>query len=267
MKLGRELRPAKFRGMRFLAPYFFCLLCVAGHGRDQPPPAKPVIPPPAEKEKAIELEPFKVHEKPIISFAVDIVVRNDPATGRVTRIFITRVLPRTDAERAGLREGDEIVSLDGVAVKGLDATVAAGSPLGRFLLGRDPGDTLTFGVVMRRTRECTLRAAVQENSRVGFAADFVVYADPQTKRAERIFISRVRPGSDAAQAGLQNGDEVLKFGDLPVPGLDSSLAPESPLGRLLVDRKPGATLRLETAGLRPQEIRLKAQRGLPFVMR
>ncbi|MDQ5977328.1 MAG: hypothetical protein QG602_300 [Verrucomicrobiota bacterium] len=248
--------------MNFPVLALVLLLPVAVHGKDGPQPAVP-----REKDKAIELEPFKIHEKPIISFAVDIVVRTDPATGSVTRIFITRVLPRTDAERAGLREGDEIVSLDGVAVKGLDATVAAGSPLGRFLLGRDPGDSLKFGVVMRRTQECTLRAAVQENTRVGFAADFVVYVDPQTKQVGKVFISRVRPESDAEKADLQKGDEVLKFDELTVPGLDSALTPESPLGRLLVGRKPGTTLRLETAGLRTKEVTLKAQRGLPFATR
>ncbi len=245
----------------------FCLLGVAGHGRDQPPTPKPAIPPPAEKEKAIELEPFKVHEKPIISFAVDIVIHTDPVSRNVTRILITRVLPRTDAERAGLQPGDEIVKLGGTPVQGLDATVVAGSPLGRLLLGRDPGDVLDFEIHTRRRQEHTLRAARHENAAVTFDIDFTVYADPATKRVSKIFISRVRPDTDAEKAGLRKGDEIVELDDQPVGGLDSALTPESPLGRLLLGRQPGETAKFTIVMARTQEVPLKAQRGLPFNLR
>ncbi len=234
------------------------LLTLAAMGKDPAPPAKP------DREPVIELEPLMVHEKPIISFAVDIVIKADPATKTVNRIFITRVLPRTDAERAGLQAGDEIMQLDGTPVKGLDATVAAGTELGRHLLGRDPGEALRFQIFMSRTLACTLRAAEQDNAPTAFATDLVVHANPQTRQVDRIFVSRVRPGSDAEKSGLQKGDEIVKLDDQPVAGLDSALSPESPLGRLLLNRRAGDALRLEAATLRSQEFTLKAQRGLPF---
>jgi C-terminal processing protease CtpA/Prc len=223
-------------------------------GRQTPPPAK---------EKPLELEPMKIHEKPIISFAIDIVVYASPDNKAVTRIFITRVLPGTDAERAGLRQGDEIISLDGTPAKGMDPVIAAESPLGRLLLNRPPGDSMKFEVFTRRVQDHTLRAPHGQDAG-SFGLDLLVYAQPETKRVDRMFIGRVWPGSDAEKAGLRTNDEILKLDGAPVQGMVSPVTPDSALGRLLLNRKPGDALRFETAILRTQEFTLRAQRGLPF---
>lgn len=220
-------------------------------------------PVPPAKEKPIELEPMKIHEKPIIAFAVDIVIYTGTDNKAVTRIFITRVLPDTDAERAGLQQGDEILKLEGTPVKGMDPLVAAGSPLGRLLLNRPPGDTMRFEVFTRRVQDHTLRA-IKGKTETGFGLDLMVFADPETKRVDRIFIGRVWPDSDAEKAGLQMNDEILKLDGGPVRGMDSLVTPDSALGRLLLNRKPGETLKFETAALRTKELTLRAQRGLPF---
>ena len=128
-----------------------CLAPVAGKEKDRPPP-------PLADDKIVVLEPFKVTGSPIISFAIDIVVYGNPKTKKVNRIFIDRVVPDTDAERAGLQAGDEIVKLDGVAVKDMDAEVSRDSGLGKIFLNRTPGEPLKLEVITRRTEHFTLRA-------------------------------------------------------------------------------------------------------------
>lgn len=136
--------------MKCLPVLLVLLLIATVTGKDgAPAPAK---------EKPLELEPVQVRENAIISFAIDIVIHGDRETKLVNRIFITHVRSDTDAERAGLQVGDEIVKLDGVPVKGMDSRVAEGSPLGRILLARDPGDDLKLEVITRRTQNFTLRA-------------------------------------------------------------------------------------------------------------
>jgi S1-C subfamily serine protease len=115
-------------------------------------------PPPPTSEKVLVLDPIKIHGSPIISFAIDIAVYADPDTKKVDRIFIKRVLPDTDAERAGLQAGDEIVKLDDVAVKEFDAVVSVETPLGKILLNRRPGEPLKLEVIARRTQQFTVRA-------------------------------------------------------------------------------------------------------------
>lgn len=247
----------RIRSLRFLSVLLALLPATAAVGKQTAPP---------KGEKPIELEPMRIHEKPIISFAVDIVIYTGTDNKAVTRIFITRVLPGTDAERAGLRQGDEILKLDRVPVKGMDPVVAAESPLGRLLLNRPPGDTMKFEVFTRRVQDHTLRAG-REKSAGSFGLGLLVYAHPETKRVDRMFIERVEPGSDAQKAGLQKGDEILQLDGAPVQGMDSLVTPDSALGRLLLDRQPDDALKFEVAILRTQEFTLRAQRGLPFAIR
>lgn len=134
------------------APLLLALLCLA------PLSAKDKAPSPPVGDKILVLEPLKIQGSPIISFAIDITVYADPETKKVSRIFIARVLPDTDADKAGLKAGDEIVKMDGTAVKDFDAVVSIDSPLGKTLLNRAVGDPLRLEVITRRTEQFTLRA-------------------------------------------------------------------------------------------------------------
>jgi S1-C subfamily serine protease len=120
--------------------------------------AKDKNPSPPPDDKVLVLEPIKIQGSPILSFAIDITVYADPKTKKVNRIFISRVHPDTDAEKAGLQAGDEIVKLDGVAVKEFDAVVSVETPLGQILLNRHPGEPLKLEVLTRRTQQFTVRA-------------------------------------------------------------------------------------------------------------
>jgi len=135
--------------MKFPVALLFLLLFTAVWGKDTPP---------VVNEKPVVLEPFKVRDNAIISFAIDIVIYASPETRTVTHIVISRVRPGTDAERAGLQAGDEIVKLDGEPVKGLDPRVVKDSPLGKILLNRDPGEPLKLEIITHRTEHFVLHA-------------------------------------------------------------------------------------------------------------
>lgn len=112
----------------------------------------------AVDDKIVVLEPMKITGTPIISFAVNIRIYMDPDTRKVDRLFITKVWPDSDAERAGLQVGDEILTLDGKAVREFDAQVSVNTPLGKIFLDRAPGEPLKLEVITRRTEKVTLRA-------------------------------------------------------------------------------------------------------------
>lgn len=225
-----------------------------------PAPGKDAVPPP--KDKPIELDPLRIHEKPIISFAVDIVVFSRAEDRTVNKIFIEAVLPDTDAQWAGLQKGDEIVKLDGQPVKGLPAVLVADSPLGRLLLGRRVGDPMIFEIFTSRQREYLLHA--MPGNPTTFGIDLGIALSATTRRVERAFITRVRPGSDAEKAGLRAEDEIIKLDGLPVEGMAPDVGADSQLGRLLLGRPVGDTIRMEIVTRRAQEIKLRAQRGLPW---
>jgi len=103
---------------------------------------------------------------------------------------------------------------------------------------------------------------------ISYAIDITIYADPKTKKVNRIFIARVLPHTDAEQAGLQRGDEIVKIGGIAVTELDSRVAPDSALGRIFLNRDPGEPLDLEVLVRRPERFTLRAQRGsLPDQLR
>ena len=121
-------------------------------------PAFSMDAPPSTDEKVLKLDPLKIRENAIIAFAVDIIIYVEPETRKVSHIFLTKIHPGTDADKAGLKEGDEIVKLDGQPVKGLDPRIVKDSPLGQILLNRTPGEPLNLEVITHRTQEFTLRA-------------------------------------------------------------------------------------------------------------
>lgn len=115
------------------------------------------VAPPAD-DKVVKLEPFKIRDNAIISFALDIAIYVEPDTKKATHVLITRVHSGTDAAQAGLQPGDEIVKLDGVPVKGMDSRVVKNSPLGHILLNREPGEPLKLEIITHRTQDFTLHA-------------------------------------------------------------------------------------------------------------
>lgn len=120
--------------------------------------AKDAKPPVPVEGKTVVLDPLEIKGSPTIAFAIDITIYRSPETGKVSHIFIRHVWEDTDAERAGLLAGDEIVKLDGVPVTDFEAKVSADSALGQVFLNRRPGDQLKLEVITRRTEKFVLHA-------------------------------------------------------------------------------------------------------------
>lgn len=95
-----------------------------------------------------------------------------------------------------------------------------------------------------------------------FAIDFQIFVNTKTKRSIKIFITRVLEDTDASDLGLQAGDEIVKIDGVPVAGMDPEVEINSQLGRIFLNREPGALLRLEVVTRRTQKVTLRAQAPL-----
>lgn len=113
----------------------------------------------AAPEPPVTLTPYVVKDNPINSYAFDLVVGVDKASHRIVRLLITAVADDSDAARAGLKPGDEIVKINGLSLAELGAPFGPDSELNRLLLNRPPGEPLRLEVVTRRTLDVILRAA------------------------------------------------------------------------------------------------------------
>jgi len=105
---------------------------------------------------------------------------------------------------------------------------------------------------------------IHDNAIISFAVDIVIYVEPETKKVTHVFITKVRPGTDAEQAGLQPGDEIVKLDGQPVKDMDPRIVKDSPLGHTLLNRTPGEPLNLEIITHRTQNFTLRATRGSPL---
>lgn len=114
---------------------------------------------PAKSDKPVQLAPFAVKGDPVNSFAFDLVVKLDKQTKRIAQLLISGVREGSDAEREGLRAGDEIVRINGRPITDFPADFSPGGDLNKILLNRPPGERLDLEIITRRTTSVTVRAA------------------------------------------------------------------------------------------------------------
>lgn len=114
--------------------------------------------PDAPEGKVVTLDSYDVRGRPVSSFPITIQVQYS-AELKKTRLVIIYVTPDSDADRQGLRAGDDIVKIGGQPVEDMDPRVAKDSPIGKIFLNRKPGDRLDLEVVTHRTKSVTLRAS------------------------------------------------------------------------------------------------------------
>lgn len=109
-------------------------------------------------ESEVLLKPFVVKSDPINSYAFALTVSVNKSTKKISRLLITAVGEDSDAERAGLRNGDEIVRINGRSVSDLDPDLGPNGQLHQWLINRPGGEKLNIEVVTTRTKKVTLNA-------------------------------------------------------------------------------------------------------------
>ena len=92
-----------------------------------------------------------------------------------------------------------------------------------------------------------------------YAIEIGIKINPDTKKVDRMFVTGVRENTDADDAGLQPGDEIVKLDGRPVQEFDASLRKDAPLSRILIDRDFGEPLKFEILVRRKQTFTLRAQ--------
>lgn len=137
---------------------------------------------------------------------------------------VSEVLEASPAEKAGLRDRDIILAVDGRPLPTLKPDRVVVAYLEREVDRRTPGDVMTL-TVLRGTEWIELKATLGEQpkimreadrkhfERLGFTARELVYGDAIERRvkaseAAGVIVNYVKPGSPAATAGLRLDDWI-----------------------------------------------------------
>ena len=125
---------------------------------------------------------------------------------KVSGALVTRVLPDTPAERAGIQRGDVLLSFAGKAVRGVRELqlLVASAPIGKGVpvqVLRD-GARLTLNVVIskRDERRPLPAAAPEQGNWLGMTV---------REGDEGLTVAEVVPGSVAERGGVREGDQLL----------------------------------------------------------
>ncbi len=206
-----------------------------------------------EKDKLqAELADFRTVETAITT-RVSRTVRNGGQTPYLgfhveaegTRLKIAAVEPDSPADKAGLKKDDVLRAIAGQ--KPVDALA-----LRELIQAKSPGDKVPV-VVQRQDKEQTLEVTLAAISRplttpTGARA---VMGLQTSEATEGLRVDRITPGMPAAEAGLKEGDVILKLDGTEINGTER-------LSSTLAARKPGdtVTVTFKRDG-KPQETKVK----------
>jgi len=134
-------------------------------------------------------------------------------TGSKNGVAITAVAEKGAAEKAGLKEGDRILSIGGQSTKNVDSLMMA-------LEKCRPGREVDI-VIQRNGEEQTLKITPTRQqtpsmpkARLGVMPD---YSD----ESDGMLLQGVTPGGAAEKAGLKEGDRIVELAGKPVTNVTS----------------------------------------------
>lgn len=101
----------------------------------------------AKAPGVVGLDPFRVKSDPVTGFPIAFRIEQGAGSNRIKEILVTQVPEGSSTEKAGVKVGDKIVSVNGRKTQ--DFSVGAGkeSELGRIFLNRQPGDEVTLELI------------------------------------------------------------------------------------------------------------------------
>lgn len=113
--------------------------------------------PPAESE-AVAMPALVVKDNALCSFGIGVQAIGNLETKEISRLLITDVWEGSEAEKLGLKAGDEILSINGIKVSALKGGTKRGGDLFELLINRPRGARLKIEVLVHTVKRMTLVA-------------------------------------------------------------------------------------------------------------
>lgn len=144
---------------------------------------------------------------------------------------IASVRARGPAALADLRTGDRIVALDGRAV-------TSKSALNRVLGPSYAGDNVTLSVERDQTQLDLRARLVREIEPFRHSAIGIRTQESTAEKSSGTRVTNLEPNGPAAKAGMEVGDHIVRFGDLPVSSMEE-------LSEAIGSRAPGDIVEMD----------------------
>ncbi len=151
------------------------------------------------------------------------------AIGVKEGVLIAQIAPNSPADKAGLKVGDVIVSVDGERVSSV-------RDLQFKIMKTQPGEELTLDVV-RGGKELQVKVKVGELSEsperaqssedyqgLGLALRNLTPEEANRLGSKGVLITGVAPGSPAHRSGLRPGDVILSVNNVPVGSVEDFIS-------------------------------------------
>lgn len=152
-------------------------------------------------------------------------------------VQIGEVIEGTPADKAGLKQGDIVVKMNGEALERGDESEELPIILGRKLRRMAPGEKVKLSVLRKRGEPLTdIEITLAEQPKrvnaadrwyaedLGFSARELVFADRYNRRlpldAPGVAVAMIKPQSASQSAGLQIDDLIAQLNGEPVEGLE-----------------------------------------------